>query len=102
MPQEGRAASEDQAQGHNRTCHYYKGQEHPRGALSTKGTIKNRQGNFSLRCHLSLRTKTGSGTRRGYRPCSAALSVNANISSSVVASQRLVCRGDRRAAFVVN
>src|SRR5262245_17949769 len=50
---------------HNRTCHYHKGQEHPRCASSTKGTITNRQGNFSLRCHLSLPTTTGSGQLDG-------------------------------------
>src|SRR5262245_5312026 len=44
---------------HNGTCHYHKGQEHPRGASSTKG------GNFNLRCHLSLPTKTGSGQLDG-------------------------------------
>src|SRR5262249_8206240 len=41
---------------HNGTCHYHKGQEHPRGASSTKG------GNFNLRCHLSLPTKQARGS----------------------------------------
>jgi hypothetical protein len=43
--------------------------DHSRGASSTKGTIKNRQGNFSLRCHLSLPTKhaRGSSTDNGGR-----------------------------------
>jgi len=47
---------------HNGTCHYHKGQEHPRGPSSTKG------GNCSLRCHLSLPTKTGSGQLDGQWP----------------------------------
>jgi hypothetical protein len=36
-------------------------EDHSGGASSTKGTIKNTQGNFSLCCHLGLPTKQGSG-----------------------------------------
>jgi hypothetical protein len=39
-------------------------EEHRRDASSTKGTITNRQGNFSLRCHLSPRTKHARGGLR--------------------------------------
>jgi hypothetical protein len=44
-------------------------EHHPRRASSTKGTIKNRKGNFSLRRHLTLPTKQarGSLTNNGSR-----------------------------------